>query len=88
MPGGDGQNMFWSFNIGSAHIINFNTEAYYNKVPVYPEYGSVSQIITQYHWLEKDLEVKYPGNRDIIDKDLIFLFFSTLEIIFNLLLDV
>lgn len=50
MPGGT-EGMFYSYNLGLAHIISINTEAYY-----YPQYGS-DQILTQYNWLNKDLQV-------------------------------
>ena len=51
--GGDA-NHFYSFNIGSAHIIGFSTEFYY-----YTEFG-FDQIANQYAWLEADLRVSDP----------------------------
>ncbi|CAF1640020.1 unnamed protein product [Adineta ricciae] len=55
--GGDA-NHFYSFNVGSAHIIGFSTEFYY-----YTEYG-FDQIINQYQWLEQDLrKANEPANR-------------------------
>jgi len=50
MPGGDGNSMFWSLDIGKVHIISFNTEVYF---PV--EYGSPTQAQVQFDWLERDL---------------------------------
>ncbi|CAF0993366.1 unnamed protein product [Didymodactylos carnosus] len=47
--GGD-SNHFYSFNIGSMHVISLSTEFYY-----FLEYG-FKQIETQYHWLEEDLK--------------------------------
>ena len=49
---GDDANHFYSFNVGSAHIIAFSTEFYY-----YTEYG-YDQIANQYQWLENDLRVQ------------------------------
>lgn len=49
-------NMFYSYNIGPAHIISLNTEYYY-----YLNYG-VKSLIFQYIWLEKDLKVKLNCN--------------------------
>ena len=58
MPGGDGQSMFYSFDIGPAHIVSFSSEFYY-----YVQYGW-TQIVEQYKWLMDDLEkANEPGNR-------------------------
>lgn len=58
MPGGDGEGQFFSFNVGPAHIISYNTEFYY-----YVEYGW-KQIANQYKWLENDLKIaNLPENR-------------------------
>lgn len=43
-------NLFYSFNVGPAHVIAFSTEFYF-----YVNYGW-SQIATQYRWLERDLQ--------------------------------
>ncbi|XP_023231291.1 acid phosphatase type 7-like [Centruroides sculpturatus] len=51
-------NHFYSFDIGSAHIIALSTEFYF-----YLEYGW-KQVINQYKWLENDLkEATKPENR-------------------------
>ncbi|CAH1793192.1 unnamed protein product [Owenia fusiformis] len=56
--GGDGQNLWWSFNIGPAHIIAFSTEVYF-----YTSYGT-AQIMNQFSWIEQDLiEANKPENR-------------------------
>jgi acid phosphatase type 7 len=58
MPGGDGEGQFYSFNVGRAHIIAYNTEYYY-----YTGYGW-QQIANQYKWLENDLKIaNLPENR-------------------------
>ncbi|XP_074645689.1 acid phosphatase type 7-like [Tubulanus polymorphus] len=58
MPGGDGQGMFYSFNVGPVHFVAFDSEAYY-----YTHYG-MDIIYNQYNWLEKDLqEANTPENR-------------------------
>jgi hypothetical protein len=44
-------SMFYSFDVGPTHFISINTEAYY-----FLNYGA-HQIIRQYNWLIKDLEV-------------------------------
>ncbi|XP_041361456.1 acid phosphatase type 7-like [Gigantopelta aegis] len=54
----DSSRMFYSFNIGPAHIVSFSTEFYY-----YVKYG-VMQIIRQFEWLEEDLKTaNLPENR-------------------------
>lgn len=54
---GDGENMFYSFNMGPAHIISFSSEVYY----YYVDYRSIDY---QYRWLKKDLqEANLPENR-------------------------
>ncbi|KAI0213631.1 Acid phosphatase type 7 [Lamellibrachia satsuma] len=58
MPGGDGEGMFYSFNIGPAHVVAFSSEFYY-----YTNYGW-QQIANQYKWVEDDLkEANKPENR-------------------------
>ncbi|XP_025105801.1 acid phosphatase type 7-like [Pomacea canaliculata] len=58
MPGGDGTNMYFSWNIGPAHIISFNTEVYYSR------HATTENIKRQYDWLEADLqEANQPANR-------------------------
>ncbi|KAH9426662.1 Acid phosphatase type 7 [Dermatophagoides pteronyssinus] len=42
-------NMFYSFNIGPAHVIGFSSEFYYST-----QYG-MKQIQNQFEWLEQDL---------------------------------
>ncbi|XP_048259276.1 acid phosphatase type 7-like isoform X1 [Haliotis rufescens] len=50
--------MFFSFDMGPAHIISFSTEYYF-----YVNYG-ISQLVRQYEWLEQDLkEASLPENR-------------------------
>ncbi|CAH1261774.1 ACP7 [Branchiostoma lanceolatum] len=57
MPGGV-QSLFYSFNVGPAHIIGFSTEVYF-----YIQYG-LKQMTEQYKWLEQDLmEAAKPENR-------------------------
>ena len=51
-------NHFYSFNVGTAHVISFSTEFYY-----YTQFGW-DQIRTQYQWLLDDLqEANKPENR-------------------------
>lgn len=64
MPNSDGKtyggdnNHFFSINIGPVHVISFSTEFYY-----YTEYG-LTQVQTQYEWLEQDLiNANKPDNR-------------------------
>ncbi|KAK7104144.1 hypothetical protein V1264_018908 [Littorina saxatilis] len=59
MPGDElSDRMFYSFNIGPAHIISFSSEYYF-----FIYYGIV-QPIEQYRWLERDLaEANKPENR-------------------------
>ena len=52
MPGGSGDGMFFSFNVGPVHFVSFSSEYYY-----YLNYG-FKQIVRQYEWLEKDLQVR------------------------------
>nr|XP_023657946.1 acid phosphatase type 7 isoform X2 [Paramormyrops kingsleyae] len=49
MPG-DTEGLWYSWDIGPAHIISFSTEVYF-----YPEFGK-DLISKQYEWLKKDLE--------------------------------
>ncbi|KAI7804956.1 putative iron/zinc purple acid phosphatase-like protein-like, partial [Triplophysa rosa] len=49
MPGHT-ENLWYSWNIGPAHIISFSTEVYF-----YLEYG-LDLLFRQYEWLKKDLE--------------------------------
>jgi len=49
MPGTD-HNLFYSFDLGQAHIVSFSTEFYY-----WTEFGS-QQIANQWNWLYNDLE--------------------------------
>ncbi|XP_043929911.1 acid phosphatase type 7 isoform X2 [Protopterus annectens] len=59
MPG-DTEGLWYSWNIGPAHIISFSTEVYF-----YVDYG-VDLIFKQYEWLKKDLEeANRPQNRKI-----------------------
>lgn len=57
MPG-ETESLWYSWNIGSAHIISFSTEVYF-----YLEYG-LGLLFKQYEWLQKDLEeANKPENR-------------------------
>ncbi|KAL9953568.1 hypothetical protein ACROYT_G041005 [Oculina patagonica] len=57
MPG-NSESIFYSWNIGPAHIISFSTEVYF-----FYQYG-IEQIVQQYEWLERDLqEAASPENR-------------------------
>ncbi|XP_071079629.1 acid phosphatase type 7-like isoform X1 [Haliotis cracherodii] len=57
MPGGDGEGMYFSWDIGPAHIISFSTE-------IFTHGASTESIRAQYEWLEKDLQAaNLPGNR-------------------------
>ncbi|KAM6961305.1 acid phosphatase type 7 [Aplochiton taeniatus] len=57
MPG-QTESLWYSWNIGPAHIISLSTEVYF-----YLEYG-VDLIFEQYQWLQKDLEeASRPENR-------------------------
>ncbi|MBN3275407.1 ACP7 phosphatase, partial [Polyodon spathula] len=59
MPG-DTESLWYSWNIGPAHIISLSTEVYF-----YLEYG-LDLIFKQYSWLEKDLaEANKPENRKV-----------------------
>jgi len=56
MPGGSGDNMYYSFNVGPVHFIMYSSEHYI--------YQPTSLIAQQYAWLEKDLqEANKPENR-------------------------
>ncbi|KAL8592603.1 hypothetical protein ACOMHN_026533 [Nucella lapillus] len=57
MPGGEGTGMYYSWNIGPAHIVSFNTEIYW--------WGNTrDNIKRQYDWVEADLkEANRPENR-------------------------
>lgn len=58
MPSAGLDNMVYSFNIGSAHIIAIATEFYY-----FLEYG-FKHVVKQYEWLENDLKTaNLPHNR-------------------------
>lgn len=59
MPGDeDERKMYYSFNIGPAHVISFSTEYYF-----YIQYGFI-QPIRQFEWLKADLqEANKPENR-------------------------
>ncbi|XP_043088378.1 acid phosphatase type 7 isoform X1 [Puntigrus tetrazona] len=57
MPGHT-ENLWYSWNIGPAHIISFSTEVYF-----YLEYG-LDLLFRQYEWLKEDLqEANRPENR-------------------------
>ncbi|XP_035388913.1 acid phosphatase type 7 isoform X1 [Electrophorus electricus] len=57
MPG-QTEGLWYSWNIGSAHIISFSTEVYF-----YLEYG-LDLLFRQYEWLKGDLEeANKPENR-------------------------
>ncbi|MBN3304980.1 acid phosphatase type 7 isoform X2 [Amia ocellicauda] len=59
MPG-DSESLWYSWNIGPAHIISFSTEVYF-----YLDYG-LDLIFRQYAWLKKDLEeANKPENRKV-----------------------
>ncbi|XP_074654205.1 acid phosphatase type 7-like isoform X2 [Tubulanus polymorphus] len=59
MPGGDGQGLFYSFDMGPIHFLAFNTEVYYSHQSLGWE-----SIIIQYKWLEEDLKkANLPENR-------------------------
>jgi len=63
---GDGpkwRNMYYSYNLGPAHIIVLNSEFYYYK---YLDDQWTENVITQYIWLVKDLEeATKPHNREL-----------------------
>ncbi|XP_022789430.1 acid phosphatase type 7-like [Stylophora pistillata] len=57
MPGNT-QGVFYSWNIGPAHIISYSTEVYF-----WLQFG-IEQIVQQYDWLIRDLqEATLPENR-------------------------
>lgn len=59
MPGQE-NGFFYSFNLGSAHLISFSTEFYY-----FLKYG-LKQVGLQYEWLRQDLrEANAKENRTI-----------------------
>ncbi|XP_071789353.1 acid phosphatase type 7-like isoform X1 [Asterias amurensis] len=54
----DNQNLWYSWNLGSAHIISFSTEVYF-----FPQFSKETQS-NQLKWLEADLqEANEPKNR-------------------------
>jgi len=58
MPGGDGEGMFYSYDLGKAHIISINSEVFY-----WAQYGW-DRIKTQYNWVVADLKkANEPQNR-------------------------
>uniref|UniRef100_A0A183CSL8 Uncharacterized protein n=1 Tax=Globodera pallida TaxID=36090 RepID=A0A183CSL8_GLOPA len=63
MPNSENQNLFYSFDLGTAHFIGFSTELY--CWPIYYRYKSLA---AQWHWLIKDLEVtQQKKSRDVPD---------------------
>ncbi|XP_036450109.1 acid phosphatase type 7 [Colossoma macropomum] len=59
MPG-QTESLWYSWNIGSAHIISFSTEVYF-----YLKYG-LDLLFKQYEWLKSDLEeANKPENRAV-----------------------
>uniref|UniRef100_A0A3B3V190 Purple acid phosphatase n=1 Tax=Poecilia latipinna TaxID=48699 RepID=A0A3B3V190_9TELE len=59
MPG-QTESLWYSWDLGSAHIISFSTEVYF-----YLEYG-MDLIFKQYNWLKQDLEeANKPENRAV-----------------------
>ncbi|XP_066529531.1 acid phosphatase type 7 [Hoplias malabaricus] len=59
MPG-QTESLWYSWNIGPAHIISFSTEVYF-----YLEYG-LDLLLRQYKWLKSDLEeANKPENRAV-----------------------
>ncbi|XP_032588765.1 acid phosphatase type 7 isoform X2 [Drosophila mojavensis] len=57
MPG-DGDSLWYSFNMGPVHFVSFSTEVYY-----FINYG-LKLLTKQYEWLERDLaEANLPENR-------------------------
>uniref|UniRef100_A0A183CRH0 Peptidase A1 domain-containing protein n=1 Tax=Globodera pallida TaxID=36090 RepID=A0A183CRH0_GLOPA len=56
MPNSENQNLFYSFDLGTAHFIGFSTELYF--WPIYYRYKSLA---AQWHWLIKDLEATVPA---------------------------
>ncbi|XP_017963627.1 acid phosphatase type 7 isoform X5 [Drosophila navojoa] len=57
MPG-DGDSLWYSFNMGPVHFVSFSTEVYY-----FINYG-LKLLTKQFEWLERDLaEANLPENR-------------------------
>ena len=52
---------FFSWNVGPAHIISISTEVYF-----FYQYG-IEQIVQQYEWLEKDLQVRIKSSHIIVN---------------------
>ena len=50
------KDMFYSFNLGPIHFVSINTEYYYYMDQ---PWNFKDCVLRQYHWLQKDLQVKY-----------------------------
>ncbi|PVD25439.1 hypothetical protein C0Q70_13095 [Pomacea canaliculata] len=60
MPGGDGTGMYFSWNIGPAHIISFNTEVYYYQSATTEQHQTTIRNGTAAFWPNlEDLFYKY-----------------------------
>jgi len=60
MPGGSGNAMYFSFDVGPVHFISFSSEYYY-----FTNYGT-QQMKNQFAWMENDLrEANKPENRAV-----------------------